>query len=453
MGFNNICVACQTAINNVVSSISQYAVHPSSDFTRNRQLPANSVMTHVITLGGKSSKNELRDFCACLEDPPSAQAMLKQRAKLKAEGVKAVLHELNRLAAPTGTAPADCPWPAEYRFLAADGSTFVFPSDHRYADDEYLVQSAPDQRGIYSMHLTALSDMKWRTYADGTIQPIHQKNERLALCELVDDYAPLDSSEKTVIVADRGFESYNVLAHIIEQGDYFVIRVKDVDSEGILRHLDLPQSGEWDREIDMELTWSRSKKIKQAAPVLRRLDKRTAFDYLDKGTINTYRLRFRVVRLDIDGNGTYECLITNLPKEGFPIPVLKQIYGMRWGIEVSFRELKYTIGAIHFHAARPELVKQEIYGALIAYNVTELLAQEAAKTKPCQSSRHYQYRANFSECADIAKKLLRHTFPQRVSVALRSMQREMVPVRPGRHSPRAMENHKRRRSYFTYRSA
>lgn len=38
MGFNNICVACQTAINNVVSSISQYAVHPSSDFTRNRQL-------------------------------------------------------------------------------------------------------------------------------------------------------------------------------------------------------------------------------------------------------------------------------------------------------------------------------------------------------------------------------------------------------------------------------
>ena len=33
---------------------------------------------------------------------------------------------------------------------------------------------------------------------------------------------------------------------------------------------------------------------------------------------------------------------------------------MRWGIETSFRSLKYSVGLIHLHAKKPDLVLQEI---------------------------------------------------------------------------------------------
>ncbi|MBQ3265989.1 MAG: transposase, partial [Ruminococcus sp.] len=41
---------------------------------------------------------------------------------------------------------------------------------------------------------------------------------------------------------------------------------------------------------------------------------------------------------------TYETVITNLEADDFPPADLKKLYAMRWGIETSFRELKYTVG-------------------------------------------------------------------------------------------------------------
>ncbi|MBF0806567.1 MULTISPECIES: transposase [unclassified Streptococcus] len=53
-----------------------------------------------------------------------------------------------------------------------------------------------------------------------------------------------------------------------------------------------------------------------------------------------YELYFRVLKIQI-GEGKYEVLVTNsdLPFEG-----IKKLYARRWGIETSFRDLKYRIG-------------------------------------------------------------------------------------------------------------
>ena len=48
---------------------------------------------------------------------------------------------------------------------------------------------------------------------------------------------------------------------------------------------------------------------------------------------------------------------------------------MRWGIETSFRELKYTVGLQHFHAKKVEFVHQEIFARLTMYNFYELITQ------------------------------------------------------------------------------
>ena len=40
----------------------------------------------------------------------------------------------------------------------------------------------------------------------------------------------------------------------------------------------------------------------------------------------------------------YECILTNLPENEFSTIEIKELYAMRWGIETSFRELKYAVG-------------------------------------------------------------------------------------------------------------
>ncbi|WP_306756916.1 transposase [Agathobacter rectalis] len=55
------------------------------------------------------------------------------------------------------------------------------------------------------------------------------------------------------------------------------------------------------------------------------------------------------------------------------------IYHLRWGIETSFRELKYAIGLTSFHARKPDFIKQEIYARLLLYNYCELITTHVIK--------------------------------------------------------------------------
>ena len=54
-------------------------------------------------------------------------------------------------------------------------------------------------------------------------------------------------------MADSGYESFNTFAHLIRKGIYFVIRMKDINSNGILSSYDLPDS-EFDTHIRTTLT-------------------------------------------------------------------------------------------------------------------------------------------------------------------------------------------------------
>ena len=75
------------------------------------------------------------------------------------------------------------------------------------------------------------------------------------------------------------------------------------------------------------------------------------FEFLPKGSSELYPLSFRVVRFQISENST-ETLITNLDKDSFPSDELKHLYRLRWGIETSFRQLKYTVGLSLFQSKK-----------------------------------------------------------------------------------------------------
>lgn len=53
---------------------------------------------------------------------------------------------------------------------------------------------------------------------------------------------------------------------------------------------------------------------------------------------------------------------------------IKKLCRLRWGIERSFRELKYTIGLTNFHAKNVDFILQEIFARLIIYIFTRLIS-------------------------------------------------------------------------------
>ena len=104
---------------------------------------------------------------------------------------------------------------------------------------------------------------------------------------------------------------------------------------------------------------------------------------------------------------------------------------MRWGIETSFRELKYTIGLLHFHAKKVEHIYQEVFARLIMYNFTELVTSPVIIQK---ADCKYAYKANFSVAVHICRQFfLGNVSPPDVEALIR---RHVSPIRPGRSRPR-----------------
>ena len=140
----------------------------------------------------------------------------------------------------------------------------------------------------------------------------------------------------------------------------------------------------------------------------------------------------RIVRFPLT-SGTYECVITNLSRSEFPPNELKKLYAMRWGIETSFRELKYAIGLSCFHSKRVEYIKQEIFARLVLYNFCEIITTHVAIL---QKDSKYVYQINYTMAIQICRYFLRCSpdiSPPNVELLLHKL---LLPVRPGRSDPR-----------------
>ena len=123
-----------------------------------------------------------------------------------------------------------------------------------------------------------------------------------------------------------------------------------------------------------------------------RVPPQMTFDDLEPKSTGFAALSFRIVRIETENSDT-ELLITNLAPKCFPPAALKRLYAMRWGIETSFRSLKYAVGLIHLHAKKPDLVLQEIFAGFLIFNFT----QASIWTVDTAQGASNQCRVNFSD--------------------------------------------------------
>ena len=244
-------------------------------------------------------------------------------------------------------------------------------------------------------------------------------------------------------MADSGYESFNTFAHLIRKGMYFVIRMKDINSNGILSSYDLPDS-EFDTHIRTTLTRRHTKETLWNPNTYTILQPSTDFDFLDENCMY-YDIEFRIVRVRLD-NGTYICIATNLSEE-FPLEEINKLYLMRWSEETSFRELKYTIGLINWHSSKYDGILQEINAHMILYNFCELVTSHAM-VKKSKNTKHV-YKINFAIAVNICRAYLKHGGNETETMLL--IQKYLTPVRYNRKYP--IHLRPKRNRDFMYRVA
>ena len=191
----------------VSNNITTYCYNPNKDFTRNRKLSAETIIKGTIGMESGSLTNELIDLFHASPDMPITSAFVQQRNKIKPEAFKTIFE---RFSEKMITAVSN-----EMAILAVDGSGLQIATNPKEQESYY--PGTDGRKGYNLIHLNALYDLKHQIYLNAVIQQKADRNEHKALQEMVDS----STIHKALIIADRGFESYNNMAHIQKKDGFF----------------------------------------------------------------------------------------------------------------------------------------------------------------------------------------------------------------------------------------
>lgn len=405
-------------ISNIASAPQSFVYHPDRDFTRNRKISLQDLLEFYICMESGNLQQELLKYFCFRSDTATVSAFHQQRSKLKPEVFLYLLKQFNSHFQPVL-------YNGSYRLIACDGSEFNISLNENDTDSFYP-PSGKSKRGFNMLHVIPLYDLLNKCYLDVELQPIRLKNEFRAFCNLMDRF-DYDEKMKPVFIADRGFCSYNVFAHAIKNQAYFLIRAKDVYFSRLLDE-DVPAK-EMDVSLQKILCRTQSKKKHlhpESAELYKFVCANIDFDYISKENPE-FPISLRVVRFKISED-TYENIITNLPEDEFPPEKIKELYNLRWGIELSFRDLKQTIAAEQFHCKNRKYIGMEIYARMILYNFCSFITAQVIVDK--KDTKH-SYQVNYSMAIKICHEFLSAYNGSSIDVEglIGSF---LLPIRPGR---------------------
>lgn len=424
------------SIDDLTRIVYLFSSNPEKDFTRKRGLPIRKLVELIISMGAGTQTKELLEYFRYSENTPTSSAFIQQRKKLLPEAFCFILTEfansLTRIKKFRG-----------YRLLAVDGSKVSIYRNS--VDFDTHVNATPNAQGYNLLHINALYDLCNKVYMDATIQAYRLMNESRGLVDMVKRSA---IKGKVILIADRGYESYNIIAHIALKKWNYLIRVKAPNSgTGILSKTGLPIDQEFDEVVSVLMTRRQTNEIKKQSKLYRFLAKTSTFDFLSHKSKETYPLSFRVVCIKIS-DGNFQYLITNLKETAFSKQELSALYRKRWGIETSFRELKHTIGMTHFHSKKVALIMQEIYAKMILYNFCEMITLNVVIS---QKSGKHTFQVNFTNAIYTCIRFLRYYKDKHPPNVEALIAKYILPIRDNRNFTR--ESKSQSSVSFLYRVA
>lgn len=383
---------------NIILNKNKYLFNKNG-FTRNRKVNLNDFIDMLMYMEGNSLPTELLHIFK--DKTYSSSAFVQTRNKVSYTLFKDLLYEFNN------NLNNNLKFKG-YTLLTGDGSVLGIPDDEFNIDTRYHRNQYKDANGI---HINAIYDILNKYFVDIYIQGEALKDERKAL-----DNLKIPSN--SILVLDRGYKGHQTIYNLHKRNINYVIRIKDIDSNGMINKLDLP-----DKDFDININYKMTS-YKEFASKHKgyKYVSYNRFNYLETGQF--VDIEYRLVRFKLP-NGNYELLITNLPKEIISIKDLKEIYRLRWNIETSFYSLKYNNGILRIHAKKINSIYQEIYAKAIFYNFVSGIIK-------CFKSKK-GYNINIKHATEVCRLRLK-----KIRISYKKILEYQIKDRPNRHDKRKL---------------
>jgi len=324
---------------------------------RERELPAHVVVYYVIALA-LYMQVSYQEVLRCLLEGvqwllgpkvevkvPGKSGISQARTRLGSEPLKQ-LHD--RLVQPVAEKATKGAWFGKWRLVSLDGTTLAVADT---AANEAAFGRPGESRGKAAYPLVRLvSLVESGTHVlFGTLLAAYRVSEVALAAQVVQRLQP-----GMLCLADRNFFSYELWRKAQATGCDLLWRVKSNAALPCERRL---RDGSY-----LSTIYPSSK------------DRRH----------KTNGLTVRVVEYELvgvpDAEALYRLVTTILQPEAAPAPELAALYHERWEIETALDELKTHLRGSHIvlRSKTPDLVKQEVWGLLMAHFAIRGLMHEAA---------------------------------------------------------------------------
>lgn len=402
--------------------LDQFVRNPGIDFTRNRSCPFSSVLHCLLTMENSSLNGEIQRFFPPKKDGTfiTKSAFIQQRAKLNDLAFPFLFSSLNQKFPFKKTFKG-------YHLLACDGSDLNLPP--LPGDVSTCVASNTEGSVFYQYHLNSVYDICEERFADILIHPRASYDEREAFL------AFLQRNEipgKCLFIADRGYFSLNVIAHLVNSASSFLLRIGSADDRNsLLKRFSLPEKEEFDIDLNFSVTRSHRKQYTEHPDQFVCVRKDRTFDLIPPDDNESlFPIAFRLVKIALP-NGSSEFLVTDLPRYPFTRKTLKHLYHLRWATETAYAYLKYNVALNAFHSVRRDFILQEIYARVIFYNITMLMIHCVKLPK---RNRKHEYKISVSDAVITCRDFLIHRIKN--ETIEKRLQKHVTDIRPDRTYPR-----------------
>lgn len=253
----------------------------------------------------------------------------------------------------------------DLRILALDGSMLLLPDTNEMKGVFGSQRHRFESQGISGEHCYAkasvLYDVLNRVALDAQLAPCN--THELALV------APALAHAKPgdLVVYDRNYCAYKVMAQTVTTGAQFLIRCRRKAGFRVADDM-LAGNGSADRIVTIPLPATLAgRQDYQGLPV---------------------SLTVRFVRVVLD-DGTFEVLATSLAdQQKYPAAAFKELYWLRWGVETFFGVLKTRLTLENFSGLSAESVRQDFYATIFLTGVESILTEDAEKELGKQTGGH-----------------------------------------------------------------
>jgi len=229
-----------------------------------------------------------------------------------------------------------------------------------------------------------------------------------------------------VLLADRGFCNWAVLAQCLQRNLQAVFRVKGV------RRRDFSQGQRLSRDERL-VQW------RKPAWRAKTIDAQTWALFPEMLPLRLVRCR-----LAMPGFRTRQVILvtTLLDSQKYPPAALAQLYLRRWAMELTLRNIKITLQMDQLSCKNPENLEREIRMHFLVHNLVRRLMLEAARRHRVPLER-VSFAGSLATARRYGEALLqarsKRQRQQLMKELIAVLAADLVPDRPGRREPRAVK--------------